>query len=101
MQRIKNRSLKNYLYIVKITFEPLTFSLNIRNTNSKLKRWKYFQGEYNYILIYKPDSMSVVADAHSRHAVTVKMLTLTEHSNDENNNNLMLSTVAPVNGFKN
>jgi hypothetical protein len=43
----------------------------------------------------------VVADALSRHPVTINMLTYTVHSNEDTKNTLILSTEAPVNGFRN
>lgn len=98
-------NLRNYLYgspKVKIItdHQPLTYALNNKNTNSKLRRWKALLEEYNYELKYKPGKTNVVADALSR-APQINSLTSTIHSDDSSPQDLIPFANTPVNVFKN
>lgn len=101
-------SLRKYLYgsaKVKIftDHQPLTFSLNNKNHNSKMKRWKSFLEEYNYQLIYKPGKTNIVADALSRapHPSNVNTMTTTQHSSESSAHSLITTVETPINAFKN
>lgn len=103
------KSLRNYLYgsaKMKIFTDhlPLTYSLNNKNSNYKLKRWKAFLEDYKYELLYKPGSTNVVADALSRipQGVShINSLTATQHSDESSPQDLIQYTDAPLNAFKN
>lgn len=103
------KSLRNYLYgsaRMKIFTDhlPLTYSLNNKNSNYKLKRWKAFLEDFNYELCYKPGSTNVVADALSRppnEDSPINSMTATQHSDESSYHNIMQFTDAPINVFKN
>lgn len=103
------KSLRNYLYgstKLKIYTDhlPLTYALNNKNSNLKLKRWKAFLEDFNYELQYKPGCTNVVADALSRPSNDnhqIYTLTATQHSDDSSSQNLIQFTDAPINAFKN
>lgn len=103
------KSLRNYLYgstKLKIFTDhlPLTYALNNKNANFKLKRWKAFLEDFNYELKYKPGSTNVVADALSRppkDTTQVNSMTSTQHSDESSSSNLIQYTNAPINAFKN
>lgn len=103
------KSLRNYLYgatKLKIFTDhmPLTYTLNNKNSNYKLKRWKAFLEDYNYQLVYKPGSTNVVADALSRipqDISHINSMTATQHSDESSSQNLIQYTDAPLNAFKN
>lgn len=93
---------RNYIYgqkfIVITDHQPITFSLSAKNINAKLKRWKSFLEEHDYEIIYKPGRTNVVADALSR--IQVNSLTPTQHSAEDDGSHYILSTEAPLNGFR-
>lgn len=102
------KELRNYLYgsaKIKIFTDhlPLTYSLNNKNSNYKLKRWKAFLEDFKYELLYKPGSTNVVADALSRPAEVsqVNSMTATQHSDETSSHNLIQFTDVPINVFKN
>lgn len=103
------KSLRNYLYgsaKMKIFTDhlPLTYALNNKNCNYKLKRWKAFLEDFKYELLYKPGSTNVVADALSRipqEASHINSMTATQHSDESSSQNLIQFTDAPLNAFKN
>lgn len=68
-----------------------------------MKRWKAILEEYNYQLLYKPGKTNAVADAISRPPQTdpVNSLTGTQHSSDSSDHNLIPTSKAPINVFKN
>lgn len=66
------------------------------------QEWKCRLEEYNYELRYKPGKSNVVADALSRIPyVDVNTISVTCHSNESSSHNLIYSTEAPINAFKN
>lgn len=103
------KSLRNYLYgsaKLKIYTDhlPLTYALNNKTANFKLRRWKAFLEEFNYELLYKPGSTNVVADTLSRppkEPEEINALTSTQHSHESSSHNLIQYTDAPINAFKN
>lgn len=102
------KELRNYLYgsaKMKIftDHQPLTYSLNNKNSNYKLKRWKAFLEDFKYELVYKPGSTNVVADALSRppEISQVHSMTATQHSDESSSQNLIQFTDAPINVFRN
>lgn len=92
---------RNYLYGAKMKIltdhQPLTFALSPKNTNAKLKRWKAYLEEHDYEIVYKPGRANVVADALSRIACS---MTGTQHSADDSDDFFIISTEAPLNGFR-
>lgn len=103
------KSLRNYLYgspKLKIYTDhlPLTYALNSKNSNFKLKRWKAFLEDFNYELHYKPGSTNAVADGLSRPSQEnshINTLTTTQHSDESSSHDLIQFTSAPINAFKN
>lgn len=93
---------RNYIYGHKFKIltdhQPLTFSLSPRNANAKLKNWKSYLEEHDYEIVYKPGKSNVVADALSR--VQINSLTPTQHSAEDDDSNYIISTEAPLNGFR-
>ena len=76
----------------------------LREVNFKLKRWKAFLDDFNYVLQYKPGSTNVVAAALFRPSpenTFVNTLTLTQHSVEISSQNLIQYTDAPIKAFKN
>lgn len=99
------KALRNYLYgtakvVIFTDHQPLTFTLNSKNCNGKMKRWKCFLEEYNYEIKYKPGKSNVVADTLSRPPQSIN-LTSTQHSHESSSENLIPATEAPINVFKN
>lgn len=100
-------SLKFYLYgtakvIIFTDHQPLTFALHNKNNNARLRKWKCRLEEYDYELRYKPGKSNVVADALSRvPAVEVNTSSVTCHSDESSSHNLIYSSEAPINAFRN
>lgn len=99
------KSLRNYLYgTAKIKLftdhQPLTYALSNKNDNSKLKRWKAILEEYDHELKYKPGRTNVVADTLSR-PPELNTVTIATHSDESSGHNLIPTTEAPINVFKN
>lgn len=96
-------NLRNFIYGSSIEIYtdhlPLTFTLSPKNTNAKLKRWKAYLEEHDYVMKYKPGKSNYVADALSR--VQINSLTITQHSADEDATAFIPSTESPVNVFRN
>uniref|UniRef100_W8AHE3 RNA-directed DNA polymerase n=1 Tax=Ceratitis capitata TaxID=7213 RepID=W8AHE3_CERCA len=99
------KSLRNYLYgTAKIKLfsdhQSLTYALSNKNDNSKLKRWKAILEEYDHELKYKPGRTNVVADTLSR-PPELNTVTIATHSDESSGHNLIPTTEAPINVFKN
>ena len=84
------KSLRNYLYgsatVKNFTDHlPLTYALNNKNSNLKLKRWTAFLEDFNYELHYELGSTNVVVDALSglsNENPQINTLTAIQHSDD-------------------
>ena len=102
-------SLRNYLYgsaKVKIftDYQPLTYAISNKNTNSKMKRWKSILEEYNNELHYKTAKMNVVADTLVRippQESPMHTLSIATNSAESSSHGLMHSAETPINAFKN
>lgn len=100
-------SLKFYLYgtakvIIFTDHQPLTFALHNKNNNARLRKWKCRLEEYDYELRYKPGKSNIVADALSRiPTVEINATSVTCHSDESSSHDLIYSTEAPINAFKN
>lgn len=96
------KAFRGYLYGQKVKIftdhQPLTYNLSPKTSNRKLMNWRNFIEEHDYEITYKPGKSNVVADALSR--VQINSLTPTQHSAEDDDSNYIISTEAPLNGFR-
>jgi hypothetical protein len=74
------KQFRQYLYGRKFTIvtdhKPLTWVFNVKDPSSRLLRWRLKLEEYDYDIIYKPETKNTNADALSRINMTeVKSIT--------------------------
>jgi len=88
--------------------KPLSYAISDENPNVELKRWFNYTESFSPIIIYKPGTTTVVADALSR----IEINHITEDENDESSDsgtqhsaessldNIFLETKKPLNQYK-
>lgn len=103
-----------YLYGRKFTLytdhKPLTFSLNLKDSNSRLIHWRLYLEEFDYEIKYRPGKQNIVADSLSRIQTEVNTNLqndssstddATMHSADTDDSEFIKCTEFPLNKFSN
>lgn len=78
-----------YLYGRKFTLytdhKPLTYKLNLKDSNSRLIHWRLYLEEFDYDIKYRPGKQNVVADSLSRVQEELNVNDAEENSNASEN----------------
>lgn len=96
-----------YLYGQKFTLitdhKPLTWLLSLKEPNAKLIRWRLKLQEFDFDILYKEGKLNTNADALSRAIIdpNVNDSIMTQHSANEDNNDLIPISENPINDFSN
>lgn len=81
------RYFRPYLYGRKFTLytdhQPLTYGLNLKDTNHRLIHWRLSLEEFNYDIKYRPGKQNIVADGLSRVREELNANDMDETSSDE------------------
>ena len=100
-----------YLYgrkfILYTDHKPLTYGLNLKDTNNRLVHWRLSLAEFDYEIRYRPGKQNVVADSLSRirnelnNNENASSDDATVHSADTDDSEFISCTESPLNAFSN
>lgn len=102
-----------YLYgrkfVLYTDHKPLTYGLNLKDTNNRLVHWRLSLSEFDYEIRYRPGKQNVVADSLSRVRNELNMNEnedassddATVHSADTDDSEFISCTEKPLNAFSN
>lgn len=111
-----------YLYGRKFTLytdhKPLTYGVNLKDTNNRLVHWRLALSEFDYEICYRPGKQNQVADSLSRirsneHEININETSDNEasdnetsedetvHSADSDDSDIIKCTEKPLNEFSN
>ena len=100
-----------YLYgrkfILYTDHKPLTYGLNLKDTNNRLVHWRLALSEFDYEIRYRPGKQNVVADSLSRIRNEININEtessddISVHSADTDDSEFIPCTEHPLNKFSN
>lgn len=100
-----------YLYgrkfILYTDHKPLTYGLNLKDTNNRLVHWRLSLSEFDYEIKYRPGKQNTVADSLSRVRnelnvnESVSSDDMSAHSADTDDSEFIKCTELPLNTFSN
>lgn len=101
-----------YLYgrkfILYTDHKPLTYGLNLKDTNNRLVHWRLSLSEFDYEIRYRPGKQNIVADSLSRVRNEINFNDedpssddATVHSADTDDSEFISCTELPLNAFSN
>ena len=103
-----------YLYGRKFTLytdhKPLTYGLNLKDTNSRLTHWRLYLEEFDFEMKYRPGKQNIVADSLSRIREEININEVeaetssdggSVHSADTDDSVFIPCTESPINTFSN